>query len=76
MKLTEQLVGEEVRITNVSAVNGLVKRRLADFGIMEGSIIKVKQTLPLGGPFMIESEGQRIAIRRREARNIQVEAMI
>jgi ferrous iron transport protein A len=76
MKLTENFVGKQVRIKDVSSVSDLVKRRLVDFGIMEGSVIKLKKTLPFGGPFTIESEGQWIAIRRREALNIQVEAVI
>nr|WP_313777921.1 ferrous iron transport protein A [Paenibacillus larvae] len=42
MKLTENFVGKQVRITDVSSVSDLVKRRLVDFGIMEGTVIKLK----------------------------------
>nr|WP_313780129.1 ferrous iron transport protein A [Paenibacillus larvae] len=47
MKLTENFVGKQVRITDVSSVSDLVKRRLVDFGIMEGTVIKLKKRCPL-----------------------------
>jgi len=74
MNLTQISIGDKVRITNLSSMNQLVRRRLIDLGIMEGTVIQIKKTLPFGGPYTIEACGQRIAIRKKEAEQIWVEA--
>ncbi|WP_438433966.1 FeoA family protein [Gorillibacterium sp. sgz500922] len=74
MNLTQISVGDRVRITSLSEMNRLVRRRLIDLGIMEGTVVQIKKTLPFGGPYTIEACGQRIAIRKREAAQIWVEA--
>lgn len=74
MNLTQVSVGDKVRITDLAAVNRLVRRRLIDLGIMEGTMVQIKKTLPFGGPYTIEACGQRIAIRKKEAAQIWVEA--
>ncbi|WP_442601270.1 FeoA family protein [Paenibacillus sp. KN14-4R] len=75
MKLIDIPVGHSVRITDVTTLNNLVKRRLMDLGIMEGVIISLKKALPFGGPCTIESNGQWVAIRRSEACQIAVEGI-
>ncbi|MCJ8009314.1 ferrous iron transport protein A [Lederbergia wuyishanensis] len=75
MLLSEIQVGNKVRINNTDSVNELVRRRLLDLGIMEGSILKIKRVLPLGGPITIEARGQLIGIRRSEAKKIRVESI-
>ncbi|MCR8642475.1 ferrous iron transport protein A [Paenibacillus sp. N1-5-1-14] len=75
MKLADIPVGKSVRITDVTTLNELVRRRLMDLGIMEGAVISLRKTLPFGGPFTIESSGQWIAIRRSEACQIAVEGV-
>lgn len=74
MNLSQITIGEKVRITDLAEVNQIVRRRLIDLGIMEGAVISLKKMLPFGGPYTIEASGQRIAIRRREAMQIWVEA--
>lgn len=73
MILTDIHTGENVRITNMNQINELVQRRLLDLGVMEGTTVKIKHILPLGGPIAIEAKGQLIGIRRHEAKLIQVE---
>nr|WP_244917059.1 FeoA family protein [Paenibacillus castaneae] len=73
--LTDIHQGEEVRITNTNRMNELVQRRLLDLGILEGSLVRIKHILPLGGPIAIETKGQLIGIRRRDARMIGVECI-
>ncbi|MFC5605152.1 FeoA family protein [Sporosarcina koreensis] len=75
MQLTDIPVGKRVRITDLSRMNGLVQRRLLDLGILEGAIINIKRSLPLGGPIAIEAKGQLIGIRRSEARMVSVEIL-
>ncbi|USG64354.1 ferrous iron transport protein A [Brevibacillus ruminantium] len=75
MVLTDLQEGEQVRITHTNCKNGLVQRRLLDLGIMEGSLVRIKRILPLGGPIAIEAKGQLIGIRRGDAKLIQVECV-
>lgn len=56
-------------------LNEIVRRRLQDFGVLEGSLIWLRKMLPFGGPCTIELNGQWIAIRRKEATRIAVEAV-
>jgi ferrous iron transport protein A len=65
--------GEKGKIIDISHVGHLVQRRLLDLGITEGSEVCVKCVMPFGGPVMIESCGQCIGIRRKEAVQIEVE---
>jgi ferrous iron transport protein A len=65
--------GVKGKIVNLSHVGQLVQRRLLDLGITEGSEVCVKCVMPFGGPVMIESCGQCVGIRRREAVQIEVE---
>jgi ferrous iron transport protein A len=67
--------GGKGKIVNISQVGQLVQRRLLDLGITEGSEVCVKCVMPFGGPVMIESCGQCIGIRRREALQIEVEKL-
>ncbi|MDF2558512.1 MAG: hypothetical protein K0R71_2340 [Bacillales bacterium] len=66
-------VGEKYKVKNLSQVDVLVKRRLQDLGVIEGSTITIKNKAPLGGPVMIEAKGQALAIRKNEANKIEVE---
>ncbi|MDF2535058.1 MAG: hypothetical protein K0R18_1217 [Bacillales bacterium] len=65
-------VGEKCIIENLSQVDVLVKRRLQDLGVKEGSTVMIKNKAPLGGPVMIETKGQALAIRKSEANKIGV----
>lgn len=65
--------GDKGKIIDISHVGHLVQRRLLDLGITEGSEICVKCVMPFGGPIMIESCGQCVGIRRKEAVQIEVE---
>ena len=65
--------GETGKIIDLSKVNRLVKRRLLDFGITEGSEVFIINKMPFGGPLMLESSGQCVGIRKKEALRIEVE---
>lgn len=71
--LAQLKAGEKATIKDISSVDTLVRRRLLDLGITEGSEVCIKCVLPFGGPIMIESCGQCIGIRRREAKCIELE---
>lgn len=65
--------GEKGIIKDLSNVDRLVRRRLLDLGFSEGVEVMVKCAMPFGGPVMVESGGQCIGIRRKEAIRIEVE---
>jgi ferrous iron transport protein A len=71
--LIELKAGEHAIIKDISGANALVRRRLLDLGITEGSTVCVKCIMPFGGPIMLESCGQCVGIRRNEALSIEVE---
>ena len=66
-------VGEKGKVADLSMVNRLVRRRLLDLGITVGTEVCIKGIMPFGGPFMLESHGQCVGIRRIEALQIKVE---
>lgn len=68
-------IGEKGRILNISGIDQLVRRRLQDMGVIEGTEICIKCIMPFGGPIMIESCGQCVGIRRKEAIQIAVERL-
>ncbi|WCK55708.1 FeoA family protein [Aneurinibacillus sp. Ricciae_BoGa-3] len=74
MVLTDVKPGSKAKIIDTQLVSDMVRRRLIDLGIMEGSIISIKRMLPFGGPCALEASGQWIGIRRCEAKKIQVES--
>jgi len=72
MKLTETAIGSIVEIIGMMSMNERVRRRLGDLCIAEGSRVSLRYALPFRGPCMIESGGQCVAIRRKEAACIEV----
>lgn len=70
--LADMTEGTVAIVTEISGVHDLVKRRLQDLGLREGSRIRVARCLPFGGPLMIECNGGCIGLRKCEAPNIKV----
>lgn len=73
MTLAQVKEGNKVIIKDLSKANHLIKRRLLDLGIFEGSEVNVLSKMLFGGPIMIESNGNRIAIRKADIIKIEVE---
>ncbi|WP_070119601.1 FeoA family protein [Bacillus marinisedimentorum] len=74
MYLDSLRTGDKARILEFVAVNDMLKRRLIDMGIKEGSEICMKSCMPFGGPCMITANDQCVSIRRKEAHGIKVES--
>ncbi|AVQ27036.1 MULTISPECIES: FeoA family protein [Fusobacterium] len=72
MKLCDLKNGEKAKIVKIGKI-GELKKRLVDMGITAGEIIKLERNAPLGDPqeYIIKSTG--IAIRKEDAKNIEVE---
>lgn len=73
MNLATLKPGETGRITQID-VEGPLKRRLMDMGILVGEEIKVEKVAPLGDPIEVKIKMYKLSLRKKEARNILVEA--
>ncbi|MBC6971317.1 ferrous iron transport protein A [Bacillus sp. Xin] len=73
MSLVDIKIGEEALVKNIQALDKLLKRRLAAFGLSEGSELRVKQKAMFKGPCTLECRGQLISIRHCDAKMIKVE---
>lgn len=56
----------------IDAVDGPLGTRLAELGLLPGAEVEVVQTIPLGGPVVLDREGFLLAIRRDDARSIRI----
>ncbi|WP_203363558.1 FeoA family protein [Bacillus sp. REN10] len=74
MNISDLKKGQRAVIDDFSTLQETVRRRLMDMGISEGTEICLKCQMPFGGPCMIESSGQCVGIRKKEAALIQVKA--
>lgn len=64
--------GAVVTIADLSQTDAVLRRRLNDMGIAEGSRVRLCRSLPFGGPLMIECDELCIGLRRCEAPRIAV----
>lgn len=72
MRLTELARSQEARVVALHST-GLNRRRLMDLGILPGTAIRVELTNPLGDPTAYEIRGSVIALRREQAREIEIQ---
>lgn len=72
MKLCDLKNGEKAKIIKIGRI-GELKKRLVDMGVTTGEIIKLERNAPLGDPqeYIVKATG--IAIRKEDAKNIEVE---
>ncbi|WP_340021916.1 FeoA family protein [Paenibacillus sp. FSL K6-1096] len=64
--------GSTGSIHSIEGMNPVLRRRLADLGVSEGVVIRLKGKGPFLGPVTLECNGQLFAIRRKEASLIEV----
>jgi len=64
--------GQECRVCDVS-LDGAQLQRLLDMGFIEGTRIKVIRNAPLLDPLDVEIRGYLVAIRRNEAKGVEVD---
>ena len=72
MKLCELKNGEKGRIIKIGRI-GELKKRLVDMGVTAGETIKLERNAPLGDPQEYIIKGTGIAIRKEDAKNIEIE---
>ncbi|GAA0133517.1 hypothetical protein YSY43_03570 [Paenibacillus sp. YSY-4.3] len=59
-------------IRNFGGIDPMLKQRLADLGVTEGSNITIIRYCPWGGPVTLDCGGQLLGIRKQQAAHIEV----
>jgi Fe2+ transport system protein FeoA len=70
--LSELVVGESGVITSIE-VDGSLRRRLLDMGLVVGTPVRVRRLAPLGDPMEVCLKGYHLALRKAEAAHIMVQ---
>jgi len=73
MCINDLKLGEKAFVNGVSGDEKLVKR-LSALGCTEGCLIEVINRAPFGDPIVLSLRGSKMAIRKKDAGNISVEA--
>jgi ferrous iron transport protein A len=68
----DQLKPGQAAIVVALHSQGLNRRRMMDFGILTGTKIEVEMVSPLGDPVAYRIRGAVIALRNRQAHEIQI----
>jgi ferrous iron transport protein A len=71
LTLADIVPGRSVRVIDVMGDDNL-SARIMEMGIIEGELIKVIGTAPLGDPMDFEVQGYRLSLRKAEARRVSV----
>jgi Fe2+ transport system protein FeoA len=71
--LADVPIGGRARVRRVGGTGPELRRRLMDMGLVRGSEILMIRNAPLRDPVEIEVKGSRLAIRRSEAAEVEVE---
>lgn len=68
----DQLPRDRVAQVTGLTCRGVERRRMMDLGILPGTQIEVEMTNPLGDPTAYQVRGATVALRREQARQIQI----
>lgn len=75
MKLHSAQLGEKVKIKNLNKVDDLLHKRLNSFGIKEGCQVCLMQKGLFSGACILECQGQKVGLRKKDLMNIEVEQL-
>lgn len=72
--LFDLVTGDVARITRIRGGGPRsIRQRLLDMGVTRGTVVEVRRHAPLGDPVEVVIKGYYLALRMREAREIEVE---
>lgn len=71
MTLDQLTPGQECMVCDVN-LEGAQLQRLLDMGFVEGTRVKIVRNAPLLDPLDVEIRGYLVAIRRSEAKGVEV----
>lgn len=75
MKLSNLRINKKAKVVSVNILNQSVKRHILEMGLVKGTIIRACKIAPMGDPISIELRGYELAIRKEEAKFIEVEVI-
>ncbi|WP_042349714.1 FeoA family protein [Bacillus massiliigorillae] len=75
MKLHSAQLGEKVKVKNLNLVDDLLYKRLNSFGIKEGCQVCLMQKGLFSGACILECQGQKVGLRKKDLMNIEVEQL-
>ena len=64
-------IGKQAKVISIEGDNAITKR-LMEMGVVPGVSVRVIKTAPFGCPMQIRVRGYNLAIRRSEAKTIEV----
>lgn len=73
MTLADLKPGQSGKILKIN-LEGALKRRMMDMGIITGTPVRVEKIAPLGDPIEILIKSYSLSLRKSEADKIEVEA--
>ncbi len=65
-------VGTKAKIKSIR-LESTIKKRLMDMGVIKGETIKLTKKAPLGDPIEIEVKGYKLSLRKKDAKQIEIE---
>lgn len=71
MTISDLKIGQSAIINNICGNDKLVKRLLS-LGYTEGTKITVRASAPLGDPILINARGFNLALRKKDAKYINI----
>lgn len=74
MSMDQMPINANGRIINIQMDN-LMRKKLTDMGLVRGTLFKVNGQAPLGDPMEINLRGYNLTIRKKDAKNIEVEQL-
>ncbi len=72
MNILDLQIGDRAKVKKIDAPSDL-KRRLISFGVIKGAEVRLLATAPAKSTIEIEVGKMKIALRKEEARKIEVE---
>ncbi len=72
LSLADLPPGQKARVTQIHG-RGAVRQRLLDMGLLPNEWVEVERLAPGHGPVWIKLNGYQLALRRQEARVVDVE---
>jgi len=73
MRLQDAALNTMLRVTGVEGES--LRKKLTQYGLFEGDCVRVLRAAPLNGPLLVDLNGRTLALGRRVAKKILVEAV-
>jgi Fe2+ transport system protein FeoA len=70
--LSKLMPGERGTVTRIGNVDGSVRRRLLEMGLIKGAPVELVRFAPMGDPIEVKVKGYRLSLRRDEAESVLV----